>query len=31
MVFRHLITRQPTDAAFAARLVDLFLASRQAA
>ena len=28
MVFRHLIVGEPTDAAFARRLVDLFLASR---
>ena len=30
MVFRHLITREPTDDEFAARTVDLFLASRGA-
>ena len=30
MVFRHLITREPTDDQFAARTVDLFLASRGA-
>ena len=31
VVFRHLITREPTDTAFAHRVVDLFLASRGAA
>ena len=30
MVFRHLITHEPTDPAFARRMVDLFLASRRA-
>jgi AcrR family transcriptional regulator len=30
VVFRHLITREPTDRAFAHRVVDLFLTSRGA-